>query len=354
MRILRRYLFRVVVSRTLLVLAVLISLAGFFELISQLDNLGEGSYGLAEAFFYVLLKTPRKIFVILPMAALIGSLLGLGALAAHSEIIVMRAAGISTWRLAGALAATGLVLSVIALAIGDFVSPAAEGYARQFRALARSGQAALRPGTASWIRDGDTFINLGQPDEELRFGGVTLYRVDNGALAAVAHADSVEVTEDEQWVLNNFAETRFLDDGVVVHRVARLLEPKNLDAELLALMEVKRTTLIDQQLRRYIAYLKRNGLDARRYETAYWSRIMGSLAIVPMILIGLPLSFGSLRNAGSGARLVVGLAIGLAYFLGSQTLADGGAVFGLSPALIAALPVLVLTAVVGLMLWRAR
>ncbi len=354
MRIIRRYLFRVVLSRTLLVLAVLIALASFFELIGQLDNLGEGSYGLAEAFYYTVLKIPRKIFVVLPMAALIGSLLGLGALAAHSEIIAMRSAGISTWRLAGALAGTGVILGVVSFAIGDFIGPASEGYARQFRVLARSGEASLQPGTAAWVRDGNTYINLGHPDEELRFGGVTLYRVENGALAALAHADSVEVTDDGQWVLNNFAETRFLDTGVVVHRVARLLEPKNLDSELLALMEVKRTTLVGGQLRRYIAYLKSNGLDARRYETAFWSRIMNSLAIIPMIVLALPLSFGNLRSSGAGARLVVGLAIGLAYFLGSQTLADGGAVFGLAPALVAALPPLILTLIVLGLLWRAR
>lgn len=354
MRIVRRYLFRVVVGRIALVMAVLLALSSFVELIGQLDNLGEGQYGLAEAFYYVLLKVPSKLFIVFPMAALLGALLGLGALAAQSEIIVLRAAGISNLKLGGAVAMTGVVLALIAIAVGDFVAPSLEGYARQFRTLARSGQDGLRAGGASWVRDGDTFINLGTPDQSLRYGGVTMFRVEDGELAAVAHADSVEVVEEEQWVLNNFSETRFLEDSVAVHRVPRLLEPKNLDSELLALMEVRPTTLPGAQLRRYIDYLRENDLDSQRYEVALWSRIMSSAAIIPMVVLALPFSFGNLRKSGTGGRMLVGVVIGLAYFLGSQTLVDGGAVFGLAPILVAALPTLVLALVTLGMLARVR
>ena len=354
MRIVRRYLFREVVGKIVVVMAVLLALSTFIELIGQLDDIGEGYFGLLQAIYYVLLKIPSKIFQTFPIAALLGSLLGLGALATHSEIIVLRASGISSLKLGTAVAATGTVLALISIAIGDFVAPSMEGYARQFRSLARSGQARLAVGGATWVRDGNTYINLGAQDENLLYGGVTMFRIEDGALVAVARVGSVDVTDEEQWVLNNFAETRFLDDGIEIYKVPQLLEPKNLDSELLALMEVRPSTLTGQRLRRYIDYLRENDLDSQRYEVTYWSRIMSSLAIIPMVVLGLPFSFGSLRNSGTGGRMVVGVAIGLAYFLGSQTLVDGGAVYGLAPILVAALPTIALALVATLMLARAR
>ena len=65
-------------------------LSGFVGLIGELDNLGEGTYGFMQALYYTLLKLPSTMFIVLPMASLIGALLGLGALATNSEIIVMR------------------------------------------------------------------------------------------------------------------------------------------------------------------------------------------------------------------------------------------------------------------------
>ena len=94
MSILSGYLMRTLLVSTLLVLMVLLALATLFEFISELAN-NMGDYGVPQALLYSVLRLPPLAFEMLPMATLIGALLGLGALASHSEIVVMRVAGLS-------------------------------------------------------------------------------------------------------------------------------------------------------------------------------------------------------------------------------------------------------------------
>ena len=83
------------------------------------------------------MRLPQLAFEMLPVAALIGSLLGLGALAANSEIIVMRSAGLSIKKLSGMVAVTGLVLLVFTGLLGEFIGPPLDYFARNMRFEAR-------------------------------------------------------------------------------------------------------------------------------------------------------------------------------------------------------------------------
>jgi lipopolysaccharide export system permease protein len=73
-----------------------------------------------------------------------------------------------------------------------------------------------------------------------------------------------------------------------------------------------------------------------------------------MPILALAFVFGSLRTGGTGGRLMIGVVIGLAYYLASEMLANSGQVFNLNPALIAWLPAIVLVAVTGIALARIR
>ena len=110
-RILRGYLFRTILGTTGLVLAVLLSLGAFIEFVGQLDDIGVGEYGLLDALGWVLLQMPTIVAQLLPIAALLGALLGLGSLASRSELIVLRAAGVSPRGLARSVLVTGIVLA---------------------------------------------------------------------------------------------------------------------------------------------------------------------------------------------------------------------------------------------------
>ena len=84
----------------------------------------------------------------------------MGALASGSELIAMRAAGLSLMRLTGSALQAGLLLSLVVLAIGEFVAPPLEQAAREQRAVAKTENLAIRGGRGFWARDGDYFIHV--------------------------------------------------------------------------------------------------------------------------------------------------------------------------------------------------
>jgi lipopolysaccharide export system permease protein len=104
----------------------------------------------------------------------------------------------------------------------------------------------------------------------------------------------------------------------------------------------------------YIDYLKRNSLDASQYESELWYRASRTLTVLIMPVLALAFVFGSLRTGGAGGRLMLGVIIGLAYYLSSETLANSGQVFNLNPVLVNWLPTVVLASVTGIALLRIR
>jgi lipopolysaccharide export system permease protein len=355
MRILRRYLFREILATTGLVMGVLLGLAVFIEFVTQLDDVGTGNYGIPQALLYAALKLPNLAHIMLPMAVLLGALLGLGKLANQSELIVIRSAGVSQIRLAGAVMMTGIVLSLITLVLGQNVGPQSNNYARQFRAQAKLANSGVTTGSNAWIRDGDTFLNISSQTEDDEFGGVYVYEMNSaGELASIGRADSADVGEVSQLVLSNFAETTFVEKGVITREVEASTLSSNLNPDLIGLAVVRPDNLTGIALFRYVRYLQLNGLDASEYQVAFWGRIASSVAVTPMCILALPFVFGRLQRSGAGARMVLGLIVGLAYFLASRGLADGGQVYGLNAVFVAWLPTLILTLITGGALLRTR
>jgi lipopolysaccharide export system permease protein len=355
MTLIRIYLARSIVSMTAIVLAVLLTLGAFFEFVGQLDDIGIGEYGLFEGLAYSLMKLPEMAFTMLPMAVLLGGLLGFGALASGSEIVALRAAGASPVSLARSVLVTGAALALFGLVLGLYLAPPLERYSRQYRTFAMHGPSGLASTESAWVRDGAMIMNLSRLGDPSRFGGVYLFRLGGeGGLSSIARADFAEIGADDTWTLSNYAETRFGSTGVSVRRERRYAETTGLSPELLSLSVVRPEALDGFALWRYIGYLRANELDPSRYESELWRRIASAIAVAPMCVLALSFAFGPMRRSGTGARMLVGVVIGLAYFLFSRSLVDGGAVFGLDPLLVGWLPTVFLATVAAVAILRAR
>lgn len=355
MEIVRGYLASALLGATAVVLAVLLALGGFIEFVGQLDDVGIGQYGILQGLLYALMKVPEMAFTMLPMAALLGGLLGFGALASGSEIIALRAAGASPVALSRAVLVTGAGLALFGLVLGLYLTPPLERYSRQYRTFAMHGPSGLASSESAWVRDGDVIMNLNRLGDPSRFGGVYLFRLDSGnRLASIARADFADIGEQGEWMLSNYAETRFTDQGAVARRDRRFAEVSGLSPELLSLSVVRTRALNGFALWRYIRYLRENELDPRRYEIELWQRIASAVAVAPMCVLALTFAFSQLRRAGTGARMLIGVVIGLAYFLLSRSLGDGGEVFNLQPLVVGWLPTVLLAAVAAIATVRAR
>ncbi|HET7923664.1 MAG TPA: LPS export ABC transporter permease LptG [Rhodanobacteraceae bacterium] len=355
MTLLRTYLVMAVLRGVAIVMAVLVAVRCGIEFVGQLNDVGTGEYGLQTALIYIALRVPRTIFTTLPIGALIGSLLSLGNLAVHRELIVMRASGVSSLQLLSAVGLAGLMLAVLMVLLGESVAPSLGAYASELRTRAMHAESAVADGQATWLREGDRIVSLRRQAGDLGYGGgVLLFELGPGqTLREVARADSANL-EGNRWVLSNYAETSF-EEGVAAVRTGReSSEAHGLNPDLLELSIVRADLLDTPSLIRYISYLRANDLDAHRYLVAYWSRLANVVSVVIMTVLALPFVFGGLRSAGAGARLLVGLIIGLTYYVAGQVLTSGGEVYGVDPLVIAWAPTALLVLVTAFAFARIR
>ncbi len=351
--ILSQYMMRTILSGTAMVLVVLLALAGLFEFIAELDDT-LGDYQTPQAILFTALRLPNLAFQMLPIAALIGSLLGLGALAGNSEIIVMRSAGLSVRELASMVALSGGLLLVLTGLLGEFIGPPLDFYARNMRMEARYQQDDSRLGSEAWVKDGATFLHLEKVSPEFEFGSLYIYRFDGDRLESIAVAENSGIDQNDNWILENLRETQFEREGVHVQQSSRSVESFEVSSDLLGSALAKPLSLSARELLSYIDYLKRNSLDAAKYETEFWFRVARTSTVLVMPVLALAFVFGSLRTGGAGGRLMIGVIIGLAYYLASETLANSGQVFNLNPIIVTWLATAVLAFVTLFALSRIR
>ena len=123
MRLIDRYIGSSVVSSILVVTSILLALFTFMGFFEELDDIGRGQYDTHQALLYILLGIPSLVYQLMPMATLLGCIIGLGMLANNSELVVIRSAGVSLTRIAWSVIKIGIIVVVALVAIGEWVAP---------------------------------------------------------------------------------------------------------------------------------------------------------------------------------------------------------------------------------------
>lgn len=351
MRILDRYIGLHVVRDSLLTLLTLLAVFSLVDFLDDLSDVGKGGYTTAVAVEYMLLTTPNRIFILFPVAGMIGTLIGLGSLAAHRELVVMRASGVSSLRIAGAAIKAATVLVVASVLVGEVVSPYTEQFAHQIRARALSDNQVVETGKGFWVRDGNTFINVGRVLPGNRMNELYIYEFDDEQRLRVATYADRGIYEDGKWVLEGIRQSAIGTDGVVGRNVIEADWRSRFKPELADVVSVRLASLSIRGLMRYVEYLRSNGLDTARFELALWSKIIHPLTTVVMIFIALPLVLGRLGSVGIGPRIVAGIAIGVSFLVLEQLAGHLGLSFGVIPIVAACAPTLLFLA---LAVWMFR
>lgn len=350
-----RYVVRTLLGGIALVMAVLMVLGALFQFMDEQSNIGMGRYQLADALLHVLMNLPGFAVEALPIGTLVGAMLAIGTLARSNEITVMRAAGFSKLRLTGSVLGAGLAVLLLALAVGELVAPRLEQLADERKAFARYENVSFAGQGGAWLRDGNIVINVEQRSSAEQYGGMLVFELtDDNRIAAVGRAERASAGSGESWQLAEYRESRFNGDGVQTRREATRTLQSAASAGFLQLAVAEPSQLALQQLQRTISYRHANDLDASRYEFAFWSRVARTLAVLIAVLFAVPFAYGSLRSSGAGARLTLGLAIGVVYFFLQRVVESGALVFNLSPVLLAFMPTLLLALAAAVMLARAR
>jgi lipopolysaccharide export system permease protein len=353
--VLDRYIVRTILGSVLLVMTVLLVLGALLIFIDQQDDIGVGHYTAASALWFTLFSLPRQVYDLLPITALIGSLLGLGSLARGSELVVVRATGISTLRIAGAASIAAIALIGVEILLGEVLAPPLQEAAKEQKAFSKFSNISFGGGSGAWVRDGNLILNVARQSGQRQFGGMQIFELSSDhRLRAIGHAGRATAEPNRKWLLTDYTESRFAQGRVLAQPLGQRLLTSNVTAGFLGLAIEDPNQLTSQSLLQLIRYLQANSLDAREYLFAFWSRIARTVAIAFSVLLAIPFVLGSLRSAGAGARMVLGLVVGIGLFLVQRLIESGTVVFDLNPVVLAWLPTTLLATVTVLLLARAR
>ncbi len=346
MNILDRYLYRTVLVYTALAMALLLMLGALLMFISQQSDIGIGTYSTGDAFLYTLLNLPQQAFELLPIGALIGALMGLGHLASGSELVVTRASGVSVWRIAIPVGLAGVTLALVMYGIGEYAAPPLAQFAKREKTTDKLADVSFAGSSSAWVKDGNLILRVQTGEVDRAVGGVWLFRLDGATkLRSVERADSIEnvsAADPGRWSLHNVAASRFGDNHVSGESLGSETMQSSVNPEFLDLAATDPQLLTLRGLGSYIDHLRRNNLETASYEIGYWARIGRLFAVVVVTLMALPFVFGPLRTTGAGARTVIGVMLGVVFFLLLRTIENGGQLFGVKPVLVGCLPVAVI------------
>ncbi|MDR0564515.1 MAG: LPS export ABC transporter permease LptG [Azoarcus sp.] len=355
-RILTGYLAREIYGATLLVLLAFLGLFAFFDFVNELDNIGKNGYQTYQALLYVAMIQPSRIYELLPVAVLIGSLLALTTLARHSEITVMRASGLSTAKMIGMLCLISLVPVVLIYVFGEYIAPPAESAAQQWRLTATNSTVSQQLRSGLWVKDGLRFINVRtlRPDRSME--RVRVYEFDEKgilkSIADAAHGAYVQMEGGDKghWELTNVRQTDFSDNYISLSTPEDLVWESSLTPEVLSVLMVQPERMSVTTLWAYISHLRENQQNANRYEIALWKKLVAPFVSMVMMILALPFALTHERSGGVSVKVFLGVILGVTFYLLNGMFSNLGTINSWPPPIAAATPsLLFLAAAVALM-----
>ena len=353
--ILDRYIARSVIGGTLSALLVLAALFAFIGFVRQIEHIGTRDFGLLQAVFYVLLSLPQKLYELAPSMILVGGLISLGSMASSSELVVMRASGITVSRITRSVLQVGLILALLVAVAGEMLVPYTTSMAKTLRATAMDDRVLAGGDHGLWARDGNRYISIGQVMPGMQLSNIDIYELDeNRRLALSTRARSAEF-RGNYWVLRGVERSAISTLGIETRQIREEIWPVLVKTELFEVLELEPADMSAIDLLQYSNYLEQNNLDAVSYELAFWIKVFTPLTCMVMLLVAIPLVINmTSRSGGTGQRVITGILLGMLFYVFNRAVNHLGVVFGHVPVLSAAIPLIFVTGIVVVLLKRIR
>ncbi len=336
MRTARRYLAREIYRSCAVVLLALLGLFTFFALVDDLDNVGS-KFSMPALLYMQALALPTRLYDLLPIGLLIGSILALAGLAQRNELVILRVSGVSGMRLMRMLWIITIPLMVGATLLSEFVTPAAEIKSGEADLTFRGKAGGGRLNSGYWFkeptRDGGTrIINIRSLLANGEVEGVTLYELKPDLELASLSTAATGRFSDGDLVMTDVVQTRL--DERAAQALANARQPSAPPAEVVNLPTLRLDTTLNGErllarvltpermsaatLIDYIDYLHHNQLQADRQVVALWRKFVYPFTLLVMITIAAPIAFMQTRRGGVGAKVFIGILMGVAFFMVNQ------------------------------------
>lgn len=352
MRKITNYIARTVFFAIALTLLVFVALDFIFGLISQLEKVTE-TYTALEAFYYMSLTVPRRLYDLIPYACLIGCLAGLGLLASTSELVIVRSAGVSVKRIAWIALRPALIFIAIALMLGEFVAPYTEQLAENRRHFLKYNVTQQAPQKV-WNREGNEFMYVSAVLPNGVIYGLTRYKFNDQHQLESASFTKEAVFQDGYWEEKDISITTLDNDSVRNELVATRRWETPFTPNLFNILVLAPEDISMRNLHYYTNYLEAQNLKASNYSLAFWQKLLQPLATAALVLIAISFVFGPLRSVTMGQRIFTGVVFGICFLLLQKLLGPSSLVFGFPPLIAVMIPIILCAGLGVYLLNRAR
>ena len=344
--LLDRYIMRQFLLGMAPVLLLLLVLFSFLALAEELEDVGQGAFTAYDALRVVFYTAPRRIVDLMPVTTLLGGLMGLGAMANHQELIVMRSIGLSRRRISWPVLLLGLLIALGVCAAQSLLVPYAEREAGRIRARALTETGVDSSGGLEfWTRSDNRFLRVNEVQHGQWLTDLEVYTLDPvGRVEQLVQARHATLIGFDQWRLDEVTVTHLGRGGLREERHETLLWPGLLSQEQAEILVRPLESLAPWELLRLVTMLRANGLSDHRHRIVLWQQLSIPVALVAMALLTLPLLLGSLRTISAGTRIVIGGVVGIGFYLLQQMGGHLAGLFTLSPALLIMAPAVLLLA----------
>ena len=356
MRTARRYLASEIYRTTTAVLLVLLGLFTFFELIDALDDLSE-KFSFLSMLYMQALQLPTRLYDLLPIGLLIGAVISLASLAQRNELVILRVSGVSSKRLLAMLWVITIPVMVFAALLSEVIPPLAEVKTSEI-SLSLLGKSSNRMNSGYWFREPESenhyrIINIQKLNSETEVENVRvlIYNIKTNQFSRMLQAAKGTLNEGKL-ILPNTLEVKSLIDiektlsnpDMPLENVSKRVHHKevvlttSLSNDRLIATELQPDRMSTVALLDYIDYLDTNHLQTNRHIVALWRKGSYPFTLLVMITLAAPIGFVQIRKGGVGAKIFLGILIGIVFFMINQLALNVGMLNNLPPWLTALLP----------------
>lgn len=311
------YMAKLFITRSLAVLAMLVLILMTLDLLGESGKiLSVAGNDQSDVLSYVGMRAPQIIARFLPFSVLLGVIISFATLSQNSEVVAMKAAGLSAHQILAPMFVASLGVAAILFVFSETIVAPNTAKLKVWQAV-DYGPVPEDTGvrTNVWVREGQDLINaktVSGTGDATRLAGVSLYLRANGGLRQVVKAGEARYT-GAGWELKNVSsfdvatteEKKF--EGLVVG--------KGITPDRFNYVKVDGDSLGFFPLMTAIDDLKAAGRRTDNLEGILWHKLSGPLSTLLMPLLAAVAAFGLARSGALFLRAVIGMALGFAYFV---------------------------------------
>ncbi len=346
------YLIVAIISSTLVVLFALLSIDMLGKILAETGDVGHRNYDFGKMLAYVFGLVPLKLALFFPMALLIGALMGLGKLAAGSELTVMQTSGVSRFRIGVVGFLIAMILGAIVVVVTEFVGVPLNTSVTQMRDSALGRVSSSYGAGGVWAQDDKTFVNIRGVTAKGELANVRIFSFDDRMTLKQIRQAKTAKAETGKWQLNQVTTRTIQPKVITVESAKHAVWENHLDNSVLDLLLFDPEDLSIRDLYRYISYQKANGIRPTTYSLTFWQRLFIPLSTGVMFLLALPFVFGSQRSSSQGKKLFIGILFGLFYYVSYTGIANIILLTGAPVIFGAIIPIALFLMISFTLLWR--